>query len=327
MRPLILLIFICFSVQVVTQCDMELPKFGHHTVVWDTDTVHYHTYAKNPKAAQNIFLYLQGSGAVPLFQVKRDSVGLHMSSSIPMALFDLPDEYLLVVISKKGMPFCTTLGEPLDIPAAYYETEGLDYRTGQANAVLGHLLALLEKQPQKILALGHSEGSDVVAKLGTENRHITHFGYLSGSGHSQWYDFALFIRQQVNRGELSEEDAALQMDSLFDRYRDIAANKGSIEKQWYGNSYKRWYGFSEPPIDNLLQIDKPVFVAMGTADKSVPIESVYMIPVEFIRQGKDNLTFKTYPGLDHNFNVTGPAGPSKRHWNEVIRDFLKWAGE
>ena len=56
-------------------------------------------------------------------------------------------------------------------------------------------------------------------------------------------------------------------------------------------------------LQNLLKIDKPIFVAMGTADKSVPIESIYLIPVEFIRKGKDNLTFNTYPNLSHNLDI------------------------
>ena len=34
--------------------------------------------------------------------------------------------------------------------------------------------------------------------------------------------------------------------------------------------------------NNLLKIDKPIFLAMEKADKSVPNESIYLIPVEFI---------------------------------------------
>ena len=47
---------------------------------------------------------------------------------------------------------------------------------------------------------------------------VTHIGYWSGSGNSQWYDFPLFIWQQVNEKLISEEEGLVQLDSLLDTY-------------------------------------------------------------------------------------------------------------
>lgn len=312
-----------------SSCAKELDDYKHFRIIHENDTIHYHTFSKtNIDSVENVLLFIQGSGAFPLFQVKREDERLWISSSVPFNTRDFPENYLFVVISKKGIPFCFPLDKDYSAPPEYYENETLDYRTKQADLVIQDLiLRRKERTYKKIIALGHSEGSDVIAKLGTTNKDISHFGFWSGSGNSQWYDFPLFIRQQINRGEISEEEGMKQMDALFDQYRDIVNNKDNIEKSWLENSYKRWYYFSEPPVNNLLKIDKPIFVAMGTADKSVPIESIYLIPVEFIRHGKENLTFKTYPHLSHNLDVIQENGTRENHWNRIFLEFIQWTEE
>lgn len=315
-----------FEIEINSSCANELKDYKHYSVVHKNDTINYHTFSKSSiDSIENILLFIQGSGGFPLFRVKRENENLWISSSVPFNTKDFPENYLFVVVSKKGIPFCSPLSEDYSAPTEYYENETLDYRVKQADLVIQDLISRRkEKEYQKIIALGHSEGSDVIAKLGTINKNISHFGFWSGSGNSQWYDFPLFIRQQVNRGEISEEEGIKQMDSLFDQYRDIVKNKDNIEKSWLENSYKRWYYFSEPPIENLLKINKPIFVAMGTADKSVPIESIYLIPVEFIRKGKNNLTFNTYPNLSHNLDIVLDNGKRENHWNRIFLEFLKW---
>ncbi|WP_103864907.1 dienelactone hydrolase family protein [Aquimarina sp. I32.4] len=103
----------------------------------------------------------------------------------------------------------------------------------------------------------------------------------------------------------------------------------ATDKFWEGknNSYNRWSHFSEPPIDNLLQINKPIFVAIGTKDQAVPIESTYLIPIEFIRHKKNNLTFKTYLNLDHGFGKELKNGKFEEHWNDIFKDFLEWVNK
>ena len=107
------------------------------------------------------------------------------------------------------------------------------------------------------------------------------------------------------------------------------SNPDDITKHWMGktNSYKRWSGFSEPPIENLLQIDKPIFAVIGSKDKAVAVESAYLVPVEFIRHQKNNLTFKVYPGLDHGFKKQLADGTYEDYWDEVLMDFLNWVNE
>jgi len=308
----------------------ELKNYKHYTIVTEKDTIKYHTYAQKPIDSINtIFLFIQGSSAISLYQVKKEKESIVIGTTVPFDFATIPDNYLFVVISRKGFPFSTEMDKPFPIPQSYFENQTLEYRANQADLVINDLYKKYGEQIDKIIVLGHSEGSDVVAKLGTINKRITHFGYWSGGGNTQFIDFVTFIRKDVDKGNLTEKQAKVKIDSLFNNLKDIMANPNATDKFWQGddNSYKRWSHFSEPPIENLLQIDKPIFVAIGTKDQAVTLESAYLIPVEFIRHKKENLTFKVYPNLDHGFEKELDNGEFEDHWNDVFQDFLNWINE
>lgn len=312
------------------QCDKDLNMFKHYSVVSENDTIEYHTYAKRSiDSLSTILLYIQGSKASSLYQVERKNGELWIGTTVPIKLKTISENYLFVLISKKGIPFCTKMDEEIKIPKSYYINQTLDYRVFQANEVLKDISKKHKNHFKKTIALGHSEGSDVIAKLGTVNSDITHFGYLSGGGYTQFLDFITYVTKKVDIGEMSEEEAQIEINSILSDVKDIMANPNAIDKSWKGknNSYNRWSHFSEPPVENLLKIDKPVFVAIGTKDKAVAVESAYLIPIEFIRHKKNNLTFKAYPYLDHGFGKILENGEYERHWDDVFKDFLEWVEE
>ncbi len=320
-------IFLCtllIALSTTAQCE-KINMFTHFTLQNDSDTINYHAYAKGEiTSKKNVLLFIHGSSSKPFYSFFKDKGIQYRGSTLPFNLKEIPDDYAFFIVSKKYIPFCSDSKKEFEAPEIYQKTMTLTHRAHQIDKVIDDIKAKYIKQPNKIVVIGHSEGSDVVAKLGTINKKITHIGFWSGSGNSQLYDFPLFIRKDIIAGKISEEEGLQQMDSLFSKYKEIVKNKESINKQWYGHPYKRWFYFSEPPVENLLQIDIPLFVAMGAKDTSVPVESTYLIPVEFIRKEKENLTFKVYPNLDHGFRETLPSGKKKRHWNRVFLDFMNW---
>lgn len=325
-----ILIILTINLTLYGQKYSELKNYKHYTIVAENDTINYHTYSEsNLSQINSILLYIQGSKATSLYQIKKENGSVSINTAVPFDFASIPDNYLFVIISRKGFPFLTDMNKPFPIPKSYFENQTLEYRAKQADLVLNDLNEKYGKQIVKIIALGHSEGSDVVAKLGTINKLITHFGYWSGGGNTQFIDFVTFIRKDVDKGILTEDKASFKIDSLFNDLRDIMSNPNAIDKFWQGNenSYKRWSHFSEPPIDNLLQIEKPIFVAIGSKDKSVALESAYLIPVEFIRKRKENLTFRVYPDLDHGFVKELENGVFKNYWNTVFQDFVNWIEE
>ncbi|WP_420571523.1 dienelactone hydrolase family protein [Kordia sp.] len=330
MRLFTILLFLSFCNTSFAQRTKIIEAFKHHSIMVKNDTINYHTYSKKSiDSTKNLLLYHQGSKAVSLYQTMEEDGKTYVGTVIPLDFNLLPNDYLLVVISKKGFPFLTEMDKEFPVPKTYYETQTLAYRAFQSDKVINELIKNHKNQFQKIIALGHSEGSDVVAKLGTINKKITHFGYWSGGGNTQFIDFVTFIRKDVDKGTLTEEQAELKIDSLFNDLKDIMANPNATDRFWQGknNSYKRWSGFSEPPIENLLQIEKPIFAAIGTKDQAVALESAYLIPIEFIRHKKNNLTFKAYPNLDHIFGKEIEHGKFEEHLNSIFIDFLNWVAK
>ncbi|MBG6131645.1 hypothetical protein IWQ47_003035 [Aquimarina sp. EL_43] len=324
---LLTILLLTSNLIVFAQKNNILNSYKHHSVITENDTINYHTYSKqNIDSINTLFIYLQGSRAKSLYQIQKREGSMSIRTTVPFDFATIPDHYLFVVISRKGFPFVTEKDKPFPVPKSYFENQTLTYRANQADVVINDLYDKYNKQIDKIIVLGHSEGSDVAAKLGTINKKITHFGYWSGGGNTQFIDFVTFIRKDVDKGNLTEQQAQVKIDSLFNDLRNIMSNPNATDKFWQGddNSYKRWSHFSEPPVENLLQINKPIYAAIGTKDQAVALESAYLIPIEFIRHQKDNLTFKVYPDLDHGFGKEIENGKFEEHWNDVFLDFLNW---
>jgi esterase/lipase len=76
----------------------------------------------------------------------------------------------------------------------------------------------------------------------------------------------------------------------------------------------------------LIKVTKPIFVAIAGKDESVPMESSLLIPIEFIRSKKDNLTFKIYPEYNHSFAIPPKSEDEEWSWEfmNVFEDFMKW---
>jgi hypothetical protein len=142
------------------------------------------------------------------------------------------------------------------------------------------------------------------------------------------YGFVLDARKRQARGELTPAAADVEIQKLFEKYRDIYANPDATDKFWMGHTYLRWSTFFQPSVDDLLKTNARVFVGTGTADTSAPVESTEIIPLEFLRAGKQNLTYRTWPGLDHSYSkeVIDPDGSHRRenHLPKVLAEVMEW---
>lgn len=322
---IIILFFIisnyCFSQSRIEDYD----KFKTEKIIYKADTINYHVlYPEKITKTTGIILFVHGSGAFPIYNVKKEDKNLWINSTIPFDLEKMPRDHIFVIVSKKCVPYLV-LNEDYKPKKCFYENESLDYRVWQYNNVINHIVKTKIHKPKKIIAIGHSEGSDVVAKLGTINKKISHIGFWSGSGSSQYNDFALMIRKDVISGKITEEEGMKQLNELFSQLEKIENNPKAIEKFWLENSYKRWKNFSEPAIQNLLKINIPIFVVSGTKDEAVPVESSLLIKTEFIRNNKKNLTFRLYPNYDHNLElIKNNSQETEDKWMDVFNEFMEW---
>ncbi len=285
---------------------MQPSGFSEHVIdVGDTSILFYKT-GDAATSSSRLFVYLQGSDPSPQFSYRFTDDGFEPLNWIPRDFERIGENDVYVVIEKPG--FEGLFEEPIaSVPAEYHDVNSLDDRVNRANAVIDHLTANTDFDA--VILYGHSEGAPVAAKLATVNDNITHLGFWAGNALPDLFDFALQSRLDVHRGEATAADAQAGISEMLDYFENyVAANPDDVTVDDFGYTNKRWMSYSEPPLYNLMRLDIPVYVQVATDDESAPIESSVMIPLEFARLGKNNLSYNVCEGCDHGFFVTDEDG-------------------
>ena len=297
--------------------------FIENSISVETENILFYSYQNSEEKVKNLIVYLQGSDPSPQFSYRIKENKVEKLCWLHGEFQDIPKGYLFVVIEKIG--FENIIDEDnIPKPNIYQKKNSLDNRVFRANSVINHLSLIYDFN--KVIVYGHSEGAPVAAKLATINKQITHLGFWAGNALPDFYDFALESRKEYFKGNISIEESQNQIDKLLEKFKiEIATDTSNTE----GNGYtkKRWWSYSEPPIYNLLKLEIPIFVQVATNDESAPIESTYLIPLEFTRLRKNNLTYKICVGCDHGFMSKNDDGSILRNWRSIFKEFIKWTNE
>ena len=286
----------------------------------ESEEIVYYIYQQGTAKKTKLVLYLQGSDPSPLFSYQINKEEVKKYCFLRGDFRNLSEEYLFVAIEKIG--FEGVIDESnIPKPKIYQEKNSLDNRVFRANEVINHLNSTY--QFDKIIVYGHSEGAPVAARLATQNKTVTHLGFWAGNALPDYFDFALEVRKEYYRGNLTPEKAQKQIDEVISGFvEEIAQDTSNVNMEGYTNL--RWWSYAAPPINDLLKLDIPVYVQVATEDESAPIESSYLIPLEFARLGKSNLTYKVCVGCDHGFNIKKKQGKIDHKWNEIFLSFMQW---
>lgn len=297
-----------------------LEKFGFEEffIIMEEDTTFLYYHQKKGSSPTKLVVHLQGTSPDPVFSIEKEDKKFATYRWFPADYNLLNEEYGYVIIAKSGIS--PIQRKEIHNYEKYHQLNSLDHRVKQADTVINFLTQKVIKNPERIIVYGHSEGAPVAAKLGTVNTKITHLGFWAGNALPDFYDFALFNSKAMVKGKLSPSEAKENIRELIKEFKEIAANRNSTvaeSKDDYSN--KRWWSYSEPPINHLLKIDIPIFVQVAGKDESAPIESTYLIPLEFIRLGKENLTYEICAECDHSFTIG-----ENDQWIEIFLNFINW---
>lgn len=311
----ILAIMLLFSYFGHSQLQPSKKGFESYKIELANDTIDFYIYNPKKLNKKHLFVFVTGSMPAPLWIETNPCC-------VSLDIFNynlIPEDYAYLVISKYGFSFSEK--ENFDVPKNFWKKNTLDFRVKRTNKVIEYIKKNIFK-PEKVVVVGHSQGTDVAAKLATVNKDITHLVFLAGGGLSQLMEFIMFIRKDAIAGKISEEVATQKINSLLLQFEKMFADP-SPKKMWDENSYLSYVSYSEPPVKSLLKLEIPIYVAVGTKDTNVAVENSYIIPVEFIRHRKKNLTFRQFPNYDHGF-VEIKDGKEIDKFDEVTKDFLKW---
>ena len=294
--------------------------FAQDSIIVETEKIVYYSYKNGNAKIENLIVYLQGSDPSPQFSYRKRENKIEKLCWLNGEFRETPANALFVVIEKIG--FEGVINEDrIPQPKIYQQKNSLNNRVFRANSVINDLYA--KHNFEKVIVYGHSEGAPVGAKLATINQHISHLGFWAGNALPDYYDFILESRKAYHAGNISVEESQKQINELIHSFKnEIVADSLNTEGNGYTN--KRWWSYAEPPINHLLRLEIPIFVQVATNDESAPIESTYLIPLEFARLGKTNLTYRVCLSCDHGFNVKNDDGSIERNWISIFNEFIDW---
>jgi len=302
--------------------------FRHIQLIYKGDNVD--VLVKSKKGDENIskplFLFIQGSLPKPLIITNKSE---NISYSVfPFNTDSIVKKYHLVIIGKPYTPLIVDKSDLIDFNYVdnstnrfnkkYVERNLIDYYVGRDIKVLDYLLNQNWVKKNKLVVSSHSEGSTIGSKLCSIYPKITHFIYSGGNPFGRYNS----IIQESRFNELT--DTSYRTESLFDEWSKIVKEPNKMNNP-NGDTYKGTYENSTPSINYLRKLKIPVLVSYGTMDYSSPFND-YM-RLEFIKEGRNNFTFNSYIGLEHNFfpkDKMGTINQEIYNWDKVSNDWLKW---
>lgn len=322
---LICLFNVNFLVAQEISSEEAIKRFGFQTYRFKSGNETVEFYARNldktPK--RNLVIFLGGSDPQPTFSYE-------IIDGKPQRYFNGHKDYnifssdcIFVRIPKPGREGLVNEADLNTVPKIYLEKNSLDYRVWQTNEVINYCLKHIINKPDKVVVYGHSEGFNVVAKLVAVNKKITHAGLFGGSAMPDYFDFMMFKSKDFLQGKIDDKQFKEDLEKMQREYKEIFKNPTSTEsKSIYTN--KRWTSFAEPPINYLIKTKIPLYMLVSTKDANAPIESSYIVPLEFTRLGKTNLTYNICEGCDHSFNIFDKDGKKTSLWDFQIKAFVDW---
>ncbi len=273
-------------------------------------------------------MFCQGSLPQPV--VKYDETGLYRT--LPFDETPFLDEFHIVIIGKPFIPIISNVNklgknymflkdkENEIPPKGYIDRNYLDYYVFRNNSILKQLFKERWVKINQLLVAGHSEGSTIAVKMASINKKITHLIYSGGNPYGR-------ISTVLEQNRSEENDSLIRGEKVIEHWKNVVENANKIHYDG-GDTYKATYSFSLPQRDNLMDLKIPVLVTYGTKDWGVSFNDLFQI--EVIRERKQNITFRSYIGLEHNYfpkNKDGIINKEIYNWDKIAEDWMNWLNQ
>ncbi|MFS4446178.1 hypothetical protein [Maribacter sp. 2307UL18-2] len=300
-----------------------LEKYGltEQRIISENDTVVYYLKAYTTKP-DKLVVFIQGTDPFPIFFNQRSNGELTPTKTFNSDYRLLDSTYAYAIVAKPGLSGIFQK-EGFTVPKKYHDKNYREYRVAQIDASIDDILENHMVSPKKVVVYGHSEGAQIASSLALKNEHITHLGFWSGNVLNNFYEFALFERIAALKGQQNDSTAHENIMGLLGWYQSIITNPNSTEMDNWGFTNKRWSSYEEAPLNNLLKIDIPIYTLFATLDESTPIETAYLLPVQFLQKRKNNLSFNLCMGCDHSYQKKNANGMESQ-WEDEFKEFISW---
>jgi len=274
----------------------------------ENDSVNY--YALTREGSQTLLIYLDGSGYQSVMGVKSGNDWISAGNAYSLAKKQFP-EYDFLTMDKVNI----TMSSDHSTDSSVISNYTFENRVNGSVAAIDDYLR--DRNYEEVIIFGISEGGyilpSVYSKLEQKDK-ITKLIVLGEGGLSQYEEFKLLKDSDLSM-QPGYKEAYTQIE---DAYTDICSNPDSIEKQYLGYPYKRWYGFFKyNPMDDYINIDIPILLLHGALDTNSPVEASRAVDEEFEASGKANLKYIEYADMGHN-------AESKEQNDRIFYDITNW---
>ncbi|MBO0933037.1 hypothetical protein [Fibrella aquatilis] len=339
--PLLTLFFMVVTNAIYGQHTVRyVGTYTTFTIPFESDSITFAVVAGKGELIRKkpIFLFRQGSLPIPLFELKPKSKR-PLLTELPATCDDHQADQYSIIIAKPGVPLLVhgsyldslfnTRNNPIPsmYPPRYLQHNYLDYYVRQTNAVLAFVLKQPWADSRRVVIAGGSEGYHVAIKTAYTNSVVTHLiafsGHLEGRMNGQ-------IREARMRGFTREDSPAetqRNIEELQQTWSAICRDSLNTTIQG-GDPYRTTYSFSHNNnLNYLLSLKIPILIIYGTAD--IGATSNDILPLEFARRGKTNLTVKPYIDHDHvyyklTYGTDGKVVSKEYNGVAVERDYFEW---
>jgi len=215
----------------------------------------------------------------------------------------------LAFVEKRGVMLGSMRRDPgeASLPPEFLDHDRREERIEDVVMAIEELVKDPMVDVTRVALLGHGEGAAIAAGAALQLPCVTHLGYLSRGGDSRVRELITLKRMELS-GALNENPGSeAEMDVFFHKVEAALNDPDRVDEfcLGYTTAHITSYWLCSP-IDDLSRLKIPIFVAAGGDDSHVPVSSVDMIRMRFLMEGKGNLTYRIYPGLDHWFYKTSP---------------------
>lgn len=307
----------------------------HFSLKKDKDVIDFIVIDTVLATKKPVFLFCQGSLPLPLF-VKSDHEPTWMIGG-GVTNFDIEKikkYYHLVVISMPKTPvivdekhlnksycYIPNPDKPEEFDREYELADYLENYQKRGNAVLKYLQKQKWVDNSKLIVAGHSQGSKVASAIAVSNKKVTLLGLFGANPFGRIDQLVRDNRKAAETKQISWKEADVAIERNYQMLRN-SYNADSLKVKPY---LLAWKSFSRPQINDWLKIKIPTYLAYATND--IASDLCDLVPIFYIQHAKNNLTYKRYSNLEHNFfevNEDGSANQDKEHWPEVMDDFVNW---
>jgi pimeloyl-ACP methyl ester carboxylesterase len=247
-----------------------------------------------------VALLVQGSGCQSLFQKRGEMI---FGGQQNLLLNAAMGRVRVLAVEKPGVNFLDAAKRPGGAVGAseVFLKEHTLPRWAEANrAALLAAWTLPDIDRPRTLAVGHSEGGIVVARLAAELPEITHVASFAGGGPTQLFSLAESRGQP--RPDDKPGDATQRMQTIYDGWAAVQKDPDSTSLFWLGHPHRRWSSFLATSVTaELLKTKARIFLAQGGRDTSVP-PSGHDVLVAELRTANRDLTAERLEDADHSFN-------------------------